>query len=560
MRIFFFTVIALFIGNYSFAFKTIEVDSSQVLGSFDQNFSLKNGETVRLHSLYRFNLNGEKELLVNLVESHVLAFDSEQLVLIGRDLNEDGFIDTWFYQKDSESVWTFNQVLVSDQDFANINKVLNVVFDDSGRWIINIVMQSALENLTIAGSDQIEFNGQYEGREIDILDMELRIDHLVKEYPNDPSISSLKKMNNDAWKTLFNDFNKQNGFHRPKMVAADVGLFFLGGLLFKGVGLVGKAFVNKYGINEIISYITKAGEAHYQRLQQRMSVANYTMRPKLLDKFLNETTVGSTIVRILAAELHMRPALLIKDFVMKNRMAKLVYANMAYLVEGLAEIKKEKWYIGFTAATQLGTEAAVRGYLSWSDVPLILEHPINKTKDITSKLASDKAFIQNLGYLTTETTVITGVSKVLKMKGVSLAKRILICGFVSTANSLILNKAVKDEVNLKRIAGDTSWEVVVGNSQVIFDNWQWQQWREMAITTGNKPLILVGVVITFVHQSAGFYLYNKWGEFLDSGNETQNKNSVELVNGEISMPNDIKDGSWKPVLVPVYAPPSATTP
>lgn len=96
MRTLAFLVVMLLIQGSVFAFEPVPIKNYKILDSFQQPFQLESGDMVRLHGLYGLNRLGERELLIYLVESHILTFRSEQLVMVGRDLDDDGHIDTCF--------------------------------------------------------------------------------------------------------------------------------------------------------------------------------------------------------------------------------------------------------------------------------------------------------------------------------------------------------------------------------------------------------------------------------------------------------------------------------
>lgn len=563
--------VALFLGllggGYSFGFEPVALEMRQIIDSFNQPFQLASGDTVRLNGKYTYNARGEKELLVYLVESHIISLESEQLVLIARDIDDDGLMDTWFFLNENGSVNYMIKPLTKDHDYASIKNVLNQFFDVSGRWLISIIGKYAFQNLTITGSEEYYFWAEYETRQIDIIDMSLRVERLLKANPNDPNLLVFQKMSHEAWAKLYEDFNNHNGQERLKMVGADVAMFLAGGGIIKGIAWVGKVALSKFGISKLLNSAGKMAEEHYAHLKTRVSNSHNKIKVTMGSKFSGEgAVVGPILARIWAASIGERPALIISDLVFKSRIGQVVAKNFAYFIEGLKEIYQTKGYILFSASIQLSTEAIMRGYFSYSDVPVILNEPVKTSAEIIKKIGSDKELVQNLSYLTTETAVISGVTKVLELKGVPLMKRFIVCGFVSTMNSFVMAKVVKDDVNVKRMAGDTAWEVVVGNSQVIFDLWQWQKWKDLGNAIGHPKLKLVGVLITFAHQATGYFYYSKWAELLEGKHNAIDGAPTEGIPAPVNNQNPlltkvpnfntdkINPADWKPVLVPVYAP------
>jgi hypothetical protein len=528
-----------------FAFEPVSLKASQITSNFEQVIQLNQGEFIRIHGLYSFNAQGEKQVHIYLKESHILSFETEQLVIIGKDINDDSLIDTWFFQNESGSISFLQRALTNDSDFQTMKEVFAGIFDSEGRWTVSILMKYAFQNLTLTGSDEYQFWANYENRQIELLDMELRLGSLLKKFPNDPTLNSFKKINADCWLALFDEFAKHKGADRFKMVGADVGLYLAGGVVVKGVGFVGKFVINKIGLDKTINFLSKMGEEHYQKLKMRVTntknYANFQM-PVTVD--IKKSAGYGILVRLAEIPLLNRPAVIIEDLVLKNRLTQSIVRNYPYFLKGLAEVNANKGYISYITAIQLGAEMLARGYVSYSDVPIILDSPVKGVGDIAKKVGSDKDLLQNLGYMSVETANAAGISKILELKGASLTKRFLICGIASTIDSIFMAKVIKGEINPIRNISDTAWEVVIGNSQTLFDIWQWQKWKELATTTDIKQLKVVGVLITFVHQAAGYYYYSKWSDYLEKTYPTINAEKKDSKSTD----------KLTPVLVPVLAP------
>lgn len=528
-----------------FAFETVSLKASQITSNFIQTIQLNQDEFIHIHGVYSFNTQGEKQVHIYLKESHVLSFETEQLVIIGKDVDDDSLIDTWFFQNESGSVSFLQRTLSNDSDFQTMKEVFAGIFDSDGRWTISILMKYAFQNLTLTGSDEYQFWANYEKRQIELLDLEIRLDHLLKKFPNDATLNSFKKINADCWLALSDEFAKHKGTDRFKMVGADVGLYLAGGVVIKGVGIIGKFAINKIGLDRTINYLSKMGEEHYQKLKMRVTnTKNYLsfQMPKNID--IKSTAGYGILLRLAELPLLNRPAVILEDLVFKSRLTQGFVKNYQLLLQGLKEVNATKGYISYITSIQLGAELFARGYVSFSDVPMILDSPVKGIEDIAKKVGSDKDLLQNLAYMSVETANAAAISKVLELKGVSLAKRFIICGIASTIDSMLMAKVVKGEINPVRNASDTAWEVIIGNSQTLFDIWQWQKWKDFGKSIGVKQLKVVGVVITFAHQAAGYYYYSKWSDLLEEKFPTTKDGK------EKNHSND----HLTPVLVPVLAP------
>lgn len=544
MRAFVFLFFSIF-GVITQAFESIELKPEQIRSQFEHRFQLKNNNDVKVRGIYLFNRNGEKELHVYLQESHIISFDTEQLLVIGRDLDENGLIETWFFQGPQFSVSYKQKSLQSDLDYATMTEIFSELFDSDGRWTLTVFARYAFQNLTLTGNEEFEFWTNYEKRQIDLIDLDLRLlAHKIK-HPVDTTIINFEKTNAMAWQELFHQFVKHKGSDRIKMVAADVGLFIAGGFVIKGIGFIARVTINKVGLQETINTLSKASESHYRRLKMRVSHSTHNMHFHLPTKVDIKNTWGYGILQRLAhVPILERPVLIIEDLVLKSKLSGIIIKNANYFKEGLQEIAANKGYISLSTSIQLAVEMMARGYFSFSDVPLIVDSPMHELKDIAKHVGSDRDLLQNLSYMTVETAAAAGVSRVLELKGVPLYKRFLVCGFVSTIDSIFMAKVVKGEVNTKRIAGDTAWEVIVGNSQVIFDLWQWQKWKDLANNTGTKSIKVTGLLITLAHQAAGYYYYSKWSDYLEGRGPNQPQDDEDLEN---------KIPDLHPVIIPVLS-------
>jgi hypothetical protein len=85
-------------------------------------------------------------------------------------------------------------------------------------------------------------------------------------------------------------------------------------------------------------------------------------------------------------------------------------------------------------------------------------------------------------------------------------KRVLICGVVSTIDSIAMNLFVKHETDPSRVAFDTSWEAVVGNGQTQADLMVRRITTGMFNAAGPNAKI-IGTGFAIVDQAAGYFVY-----------------------------------------------------
>lgn len=72
---------------------------------------------------------------------------------------------------------------------------------------------------------------------------------------------------------------------------------------------------------------------------------------------------------------------------------------------------------------------------------------------------------QNVAYMASETFFMTAAVSSLK----TVKSRYAVCGMIAIGNSTALNFFLKDEINMERVLTDTTWEMLIGSSQVQID-------------------------------------------------------------------------------------------
>jgi hypothetical protein len=507
----------IFAGSFkAFGFEPMSIKETQLISTFQKSFVLGADEIIKIYGVYFYNSLGEKQLNIYLRESHILTFESEQLVVIGRDLTGEGKIDTWFYEGANGFVGYKQEVLNSDSDYKTMKKVFRGIFDSDGRWAISLLMKAVFKNLTLTGGEEFLFWANFEDQQINILDVQLRLWALRTQYPNDVVLKSFQNTITDCWMKLYEELYKHRGEDRLKMLAADVGLFVSGGLVIKGIGFASKYAINSVGLQEAVKTITQIADKQFKKFKNQLSKSATYLSPKQVSEKLKATGGFEILIKLVEMPLLARPAVILSDLVLKNRLTRQIAGEAGHVWAGMKQIFKRKGYIASLAGIQLGEEILDRGYFAVSDVPIILDNPIKGADDIWRKVASDKDLRQNLQFMTIETTVVTGLDHALESRGMSLKKRFLLCGVFSAINSIYTALEIKGDVNPQRMGIDTLWEVTIGNGQVFFDDWQGKKFSTMAESTGIKPLKYVAGIITFVHQATGFQLYGKTAEYIET--------------------------------------------
>jgi hypothetical protein len=162
----------------------------------------------------------------------------------------------------------------------------------------------------------------------------------------------------------------------------------------------------------------------------------------------------------------------------------------------------QKDYVALNFAIQLAVEAD--GH--WDEIkdpnPFKMANNIWKNKDMR----------QNLSFMLAETSLQTSIHSVFGLNG----RSVVICGFLSFADSVSNDLWVKKESDPGRIAGDTVWESTYGNAQTLADL-RMRKYLEMrAMQTGSSKFKLLGFVWVLANQGSGYYFYNKGTDYYET--------------------------------------------
>ncbi len=455
--------------------------------------------STRYHLQYFLNSNGEQELEVYLAEAHWLAADTHLLVLRGRDINGDGLLDTWFYNEGA-IIKTFQRPTDSKDAWPVVRKILQEQSLDESRWIATLVARELLSELFVTIEGEIQETKELERIQIDLYDLDYRIRDMQATEEDEVLVEQLRQVSSLGWQRLLERWTNSRIEDRHKRIMGDLALFLGGAAAFKGIRfLVAKALST-----ETIASIKKSLRSTIE-VQKRWSARLGARMPKWIP------VQGATRVSLVPSSLwRFTTESEAIAWLTRDRFFTRSLKNLGgFMRSSLESSWERRGYIATAQTIQLAVESYSRGYWKFSDAPLVLDHPVNSTKEFINEVAHDKGLLQNFSYMTLQTTLLSGVSEALQKRGAGLGLKYAVCSIVTIVDSTAVNVFVQGKTDTPRIAFDTAWELLVGGSQIHLDL-HMLRWADSLSKSLKKPkLKLVGYLLGSLDQMAGYTLYNK---------------------------------------------------
>ena len=450
--------------------------SAHAFDPFYYSFHYKN-EKLRFHFESMPTASGEVESIVSLVEERLLFPNSEHAILFGRDLDSDGFPETWFFRGIRYAVTEVFVISPPDQpsdDPAGKSALLKIIpyIEENleNRSVVGLALGKTAEFLSFAISASEQAGRDYFSNQLDLY--ELRERALKSKNPEVKRY--ILGLFEQGWRE--NDAALLAVTHSGATLAysaADLATFGLAGRAIRLVEKGGIWVAKKTGLNRLG---TKLAETYLIR-----SISQAALKAEI-----NTTLRGLAIQKKF-----------IQDILeVTGRHAKKVTHRGAVSVLTIYQHGVHGWqYILQTQLMQILAEGAARWDEIYDPNPIVL----------SKNLFGDKGFLQNFLYMTNETTLMTGIS----MREKTFGKKLMLCGLMAAGDSAAMNFLVKGGVDPKRAVLDSGWEVVTGSLQTIFDTHMIHHFHEAALKQKNPKLKLIGYAIAMVDQAAGYYTYSK---------------------------------------------------
>ena len=460
---------------------------------FYYDFTSK-GEDVELHLRKFKNAFNQIEVDAALVETHWLMPDTESPLLYGIDRDGDGYPETWFYRKASFVEKVFFHPPEDQRTFYRSPNGEDAIMDIVGhlqlneRWMSEVIMSRGAGFLSSAISSGQAALEQFFQDQLYIYEL----DFAANDLPDNSSdVAVLRAMSERAWDLAAKTVSDQTGGATYlERGAVDMLLFAVGMKAFKYIGKAGSWAVKKIATTEAGGAMISTMEDLAARVESQITGIADAATTATVDvmsmglESLRTSAIGA--VRFLGA---------------RKKLAQEVLKKFATGTGTIYKTGFREWdYVLQTQGLQVFAEAWARKDEIYDPNPVVMG----------KKLFEDKDFLQNFAFMTNETLLQTGVHT---GKGTT-SQRLLLAGFVSLVDSGLMNFAIKGNVDGTRAAGDTGWEMTIGNFQTLLDNAVFRKSGRSMIqnssTLGGK---LVGYAIYWVapamDQLVGYVGYSK---------------------------------------------------
>lgn len=442
-----------------------------------------------------FNQVGTLEVRVDAASIPKLFDKLNPTIAYGRDLNHNQKIDTWFF------ITTHGIEVVEKEGTDHYGRdilgdLVNKRYKTSAKTYLTSATTTALSYLFFTVDEIADENRNFYYDWMNLEELNLLI---TKEEQNPKlglnyqQIMSQRELISIGFKELANRMDKLKNRDIVGYIALDIGAWLTGGVVLKWGGKLLATPIKMLSETTLVKFITENISQFVVVQQEELMTKVANLKEKFPTKNAKEKiTITTSIIskNLWRSQLSMS----IKAFHLKTKIF-----NFS---KGVFNGAKAEWkYLALNASIQTGAEAFAR-YDQIKD-----ENPLKMAEN----LLTNKDFQQNVGFMTLDTVLMTGLSRNLKTTKAKFAA----CGMVALHNSSVINFVVKDENDYKRVALDTSWEMIIGNAQVQMDLAALTFFEKLAQKKNNPKLRLLGYAFVMVDQAAGYFSYSKASEMID---------------------------------------------
>jgi hypothetical protein len=461
-------------------------------------FTDTNGESITVGLTAYKNKLGELEVRVDAAGMPKLLDKFNPTIAFGRDLDDDQKIDTWFIitKKGIET----ERIQGNDPLGKDVlPKLLFKKHPTSAGLYLSAGTTTLLSYILLTAKESMDKDSQYVQDWINLEELKIRLDTEVNSDSNSLTREQIQFqyfLISQGYKNMADEMEKFAKSDFWKWAGADVGLWISGSYIFKtAAGLLVKAgmFITDTTLyltikEEIAALITKniailrdKGAAITEKIGFGRTKAEEvaTVALSKMSMFRIRTTITAAIT----------------SQILKNKMIRIATPALKWPGKIVQGAMSEWKYIALNSGIQITAETVARYDDVYDPNPFIMAKNVLTNEDV----------LQNIGFMTTDTILMTGLSKNLT----STKARLLVSGFIGLQDSVIINLVIKNEDNYKRVALDTGWESVIGNAQVQIDLKALEAFEKMALKKNNPRLKLLGYAVVLVDQGIGFVTYSK---------------------------------------------------
>ncbi len=475
----------------------------------------KDGEELIVGLTTYKNEFGSLEVRIDAAGMPKLLDRLNPTIAFGRDLNDDQKIDTWFFL-------TKNGI---ETEFAEgrdalgkdiLSRLLLKRHQTSARLYVTTATTTLLSFFLLSAKESTDIEAHYTHDWMNLEEMKIRLEREMSSNANTLTRDQIQfqySVISQGYKSLADEMEHFAKADFWKWAGADVGLWVSGSFLFKSAAsilLKAGSFITETSVylafkDELALFVAK----NISVLKEKGSVIASKLGVATGKREENAVPLA---FKMSAFRLRATVAAAISADIAKKRLTKVVLAASKWPLK-IAQGAKSEWqYIATSLGIQLTAETTAHFSEVYDPNPLIMAKNILTNEDI----------LQNIGFMTTDTILMTGISKNLN----SMKARFLVSGFVGMHNSAMINLVIKGEDNYKRVGLDTAWESVIGNAQVQIDLKALESFEKMALKKNNPKLKLLGYAVVLVNQGTGYFLYSK---ATDKVKNSDQETTVKLV-------------------------------
>ncbi len=535
------------------------VQQNPIRRTRDVSDGVRNYELIELT-----NDLGEYEVRVLLKEEHWGAPDTQHTVLIGREIiapppafspepdNDTSDEQTaptpvsprvshWFIPSRYETHDPIEFYQKSDDPWPTAQEIIRQHIEAKNRWLPWIVIEIAMSAVPFSYTHQQEVFRQIQLEQLDLLDLEIRANHLQTNNPHDPFLPIARELVAEGWTAILNRLHDE-GIRKVWLYGfGDVAL----GAISMKVWKVAERVIGAAATKAAVTRVGRALQISYEKILQvtKGRAARALELSRQSRQWATAASARAVVVKLsLRRQIAHAVGFMQQRSILVRGVLKGLRAVLTTARNGIGEWR----YLAQSQAIQVAVETAAR-----TEDLFDLTHPIVLGK----KVLTDQEFWQNIAYMANDSFWMTGVAALPKT---SLGKRFVICGAIGLVDSVALSWLIKGQPDPKRTALDTSWEVLVGNTQTLFDVAVFKHFSALAIKNKNPKLKLVGYLVTMVDQAMGYYGYAKVTSMFGSKPQDVSSaaSSTASPANSIPTPEIIPDLGNSQIIQPPLLPPS----
>lgn len=484
--------------------------------------SLQDSEGKKFKVALTKYTNHHNEIEVRIEASGIprMASKINPVIGFGRDIDGNGKIDSWFLVTKNG----MDLVRLEGQDEIGqdiLGGILIKKYRSTFSMYASSAASSVLSYLFLSVSAGVDIQEEYYRDWMDLEEMRLQFEEDLNSFGSVYTYEQLQYHHELISMGYREIANRMDTFSKKTFwgyAFADIGLWITGGVVLNWgakilakVGLVASETAFVTAVKEtFIGFFEKQKalvESRLSLFKEKMA----TTKSKLGMKVAEKEVVTALTIAAYKQALYST----IKSQKIKQRLRIYLTKSLKWPKNIMKGAKSEWKYIALNTSVQIGSEAFARYDEIYDDNPLVM----------AKNLATNPEVIQNVGFMTTDTILMTGISKNLK----TTKARFMASGAVAITNSSVVNFAIKDEANVSRVAFDTAWETIIGNAQVQIDLKALEYFEKMALKKNNPKLKLVGYAIALVDMGVGYVAYSKVTSAIEKKEEKTSEPQVMLV-------------------------------